>query len=424
MALSRRSLLAAGPQAAALAAAGPLAGVRRENLKITDVKVTLMSYELKERSWITAGMLIWKSDAVLVEVSTDKGIVGIGESSPYGGPDFLKKAIDEVARPTLIGQNPFDVEHLTTPWGGARPNYAVWAGIDAACWDIIGKATGRPVYELLAARDGTTPQPHIRMYASGGVEYAWYDRPEALIEEAVRRKEAGYSAFKFRIGTEWKASGITMEKYIPWVRKLRAAVGPEMALMQESNMRLTVEQCLELCPVLEELGFLWFEEPVRAYEPGALEKHLRIRQALRTVKVSGGESRGSRIDFKEWVDRRGYDIVQPDANVTGLTEAWHIARMAHLKGLACCPHNWHGGLTTMANAALVAAIPNRLMLELNQTYNPFKEELFEDPLVVRNGYMDLPRRPGFGMKVKPGVAQKFPYIPGNYWKPNPRLPAG
>ena len=419
---SRRSFLAGAAGVPAGAAAlwnSPPTGIRRENLKITDVKVTLMSCDLKDKSWITGSQLIWKSDAVLVEVFTDKGIVGIGESSPYAGPEFLKKTIEEVARPTLLGQNPFDVEHLTTAWGGARPNYAVWAGIDAACWDIIGKAAGKPVFELLAG--GGAPQPHIRMYASGGVEYAWYDRPEALIEEALRRKESGYTAFKFRIGTEWKNSGMTIAKYIPWVRRLREAVGPGMDLMQESNMRLSLEECLELCPVLEELGFLWFEEPVKAYEPGALENHLRIRQALRKVKVSGGESRGCRVDFKEWIDRRGYDIVQPDCNVTGLTEAWHIAEIANLKGMPCCPHNWHGGLTTMANAALVAAIPNRLMLELNQTHNPFKEELFEEPLVVRNGYMDLPKRPGFGMRVKPGVAAKFPYIPGTYWKSNPRL---
>lgn len=418
MLFARRDFLAA---AAASPWALPLSRIRRENLKITDIRVTLMSCDLKDKSWVTATQLIWKSDAVLVEVFTDKGIVGIGESSPYGGPEFLKKTIEESAKPALLGQNPFDVEHLATAWGGPRPNYAVWAGIDAACWDIIGKAAGKPVYELLAG--DTPPRPHIRMYASGGVEYAWYDRPEALIEEALRCKQAGYTAFKFRIGTEWKSSGMTLAKYIPWVRKLREAVGPDMDLMQESNMRLSLEECLTLCPVLEELNFLWFEEPVRAYEPGALEKHIQIRQALKKVKVSGGESRGSRFDFKEWIDRRGYDIVQPDCNVTGLTEGWHIARMAHLKGMPCCPHNWHGGLSTMANAALVAAIPNRLLLELNQTYNPFKEELFEDPLVVRKGYLDLPRRPGFGMKVRAGVAAKFPYLPGTYWKPNPKLAA-
>jgi galactonate dehydratase len=421
MTISRRAFLGTAVAAPVLAARqSPLDGVARQNLKITDVKVTIMSCELKDKSWLTGTQLIWKSDAVLVEVLTDKGITGMGESSPYAGPEYVKKAIEESFKPGLIGKNPFDVEHLATAWGGGRPNYAAWAGVDAACWDIIGKAANRPVYRLLAT-DGK-PQPHIRMYASGGVEYAWYKRPEALIEEAVRCKEQGYTAFKFRIGTEWKNSGMTIAKYIPWVRKLREAVGPQMDLMQESNMRLTLDECLELCPALEELRFLWFEEPVRTSGEGALENHLRIKQALRKVMISGGESRGSRFDFKEWIDRGAYDIVQPDANVTGVTEAWHIARIAHLKGKYFCPHNWHGGLTTMANAALVAAVPNHLALELNQTYNPFKEELFKDPLVVTNGYMDLFNKPGFGVELKPGVAAKFPYVPGSYWKRNPDLP--
>jgi L-alanine-DL-glutamate epimerase-like enolase superfamily enzyme len=422
MNISRRTFLGTTIAAPVLAARqSPLDGVARQNLKITDVKVTIMSYELKDKSWLTGTQLIWKSDAVLVEVFTDKGIVGIGESSPYAGPEFVKKTIEESFKPVLIGKNPFDVEHLATAWAGQRPSYAAWAGVDAACWDIIGKAVNRPVYRLLAA-DGA-PQPHIRMYASGGVEYAWYKRPEALIEEAVRHKEAGYTAFKFRIGTEWRNSGMTIQKYIPWVRKLREAVGPKMDLMQESNMRLSLEDCLELCPVLEELNFLWFEEPVRTSGEGALENHLKIKQALKKVKISGGESRGSRFEFKEWIDRGAYDIVQPDANVTGVTEAWHIARIANVQGKYFCPHNWHGGLTTMANAALVAAAPNHLVLELNQTYNPFKEELFKDPLVVRNGYMDLFNKPGFGVEMKPGIAAKFPYLPGTYWKRNPELPA-
>ena len=415
--VSRRSFLAA----TALPPVSPLSGVRRENLKITDVRVTIMSHELKERSWLTGTMVIWKSDAVLVEIFTDKGIIGIGESSPYAGPEFLKKTIEEQFKPLLLGQNPFDVEHLAVAWAGSRPNYAAWAGVDAACWDIIGKALNKPVYEVLAGP--TKPETRLRIYASGGVEYAWYDKPEALIEEAVRHKEAGYTAFKFRIGTEWRFDGMTMGKYIPWVRKLREAAGAGMELMQESNMRLSLEDCLELAPVLEELNFLWFEEPVRANEPDSIEKHLKIRAALKKVRISGGESRGSRYEFKEWLDRGAYQIAQPDCNVTGLTEAWHIARIAALRGAPCCPHNWHGGLTTMANAALVSAIPNRLVLELNQTYNPFKEEIFKDPLTVKKGFMELPRRPGFGMELKPNIATKYPFIAGNYWKRNPRYPA-
>ena len=204
-------------------------------------------------------------------------------------------------------------------------NYAAWAGVDAAMWDVIGKAKNLPVYKLLATDN--EPNPHIRMYASGGVEYAWYKRPEDLIDEAVRHKEEGYTAFKFRLGTEWKNSGMTMKKYVPYLYKMREAVGPKFDLMQEANMRLTLEEALELCPVLEELKFLWFEEPINSWQEGAIEGYIRIREALPTVMVSGGESLGMRFDFKPWIDRDAYDIVQPDCNQVGVTEAWHIARI-------------------------------------------------------------------------------------------------
>ena len=426
--LSRRSWLgvAAGFAAApSFAASDPLNGVKPEKLRITDVRVTLLSFPLpKEKQWVTGSSVTWKTDAVLVEVFTDQGLAGIGESTPYGGPEMVKKFIDEEIKPRIVGKNPFDVEHLTCIWQNAPWGRQVaWAGVDGALWDIIGKAKGMPVHRLLAA--GNTPNPHIRMYASGGVEYARYKRPEDLIDEAVRHKEEGYTAFKYRIGTEWKNSGITMDRYIRYVRKIREAVGPKFDLMQESNMRLTLEQCLQLAPVLDELRFLWFEEPVSRTAPGAIDAYRRIRQAMKTVKVSGGETMVTRFDFKEWIDRGGYDIVQPDSNTTGISEGWHIARVAALSGKYCCPHNWHGGLTTMMNAALVAAIPNHLMLELNQTFNPFKEDVFKYPLVVKNGYLDLPDKPGFGVELAGGaeaLARKFPYLPGRYDKPNPDLP--
>jgi L-alanine-DL-glutamate epimerase-like enolase superfamily enzyme len=133
----------------------PLEGIARENLKITDIKATLMSYELpKDKQWVVGRAVTWKTDAVLVEIFTDKGIVGIGESSPYGGPPQLKKTIEEFIKPALTGKNPFDVEHLAVAGtGGAR----AWAGVDAALWDIIGKARSTPVYKLLSTGAGAAP---------------------------------------------------------------------------------------------------------------------------------------------------------------------------------------------------------------------------------------------------------------------------
>jgi L-alanine-DL-glutamate epimerase-like enolase superfamily enzyme len=399
-----------------------LDGIKRENITIRDVKVTLLSYELpRDKQWVTAKIVAWKTDAVLVQVFTDQGIVGIGESTPYDQPVEIKEFVEGVVRPAIIGMNPFDVEFLACGWGDKYRKYGAMAGVDAAMWDVIGKAKNMPVYKLLATDN--EPNPHIRMYASGGVEYAWYKRPEDLLDEAIRHKEEGYTAFKFRIGTEWKNSGITLKKYIPYLYKMREAVGPKFDLIQEANMRFTLEEALELCPVLEELKFLWFEEPINRQKEGAMEGYIQIGKALPMVLVSGGETLENRFDFKPWIDRGAYGIAQPDCNQLGVTDAWTIARMAHLRKKHCCPHNWHGGLTTMANAALVAAIPNRLMLELNQTYNPLKEDIFKEPLVVKKGYMDLPNKPGYGVELIEDVEKKFPYLPGAYAKPNPDLPS-
>jgi L-alanine-DL-glutamate epimerase-like enolase superfamily enzyme len=113
--------------------------------------------------------------------------------------------------------------------------------------------------------------------------------------QVVRRKEAGCTAFKFRAGTEWKNAGMTIGNYIPRVREVREVVRPGMDRMQEGNTRLTLDQCLALCPVLEALDFLRLEEPVRTSEPAFLDNHLRIRRAVKKVKVSGGESHGIRL---------------------------------------------------------------------------------------------------------------------------------
>ena len=412
----------------------PLDGIDRENIKITDVKMTILSYRFKEEEqWYTAGRVAWKSDTMILQVFTDQGIVGIGEGSPYGDLLKMKEYTEKVIKPRLIGQNPFDVDFLTcgveNPWGGRgseayytnRTICCAWAGANCALWDIIGRAKNVPVYQLLAT--DVEPETHIRLYASGGVEYTWYDSGRATLPEVVAEyKSRGYTAAKFRVGTDWEFSGMTVRKYIPWLEKLREAVGPDFDLCQEHNMRLTLDQCREIAPAYERLKFHWLEEPFNRYEEGAVEGHAELCELLPTVMVSGGEGMHHRFEFKEYIDRDAYDIVQPDCNVTGISEAWAIARMAHLRGKPCCPHNWHGGMTTMANAHFVAGIPNRHTLEYNQTYNPFHLDLFVEPMAPKNGYLDLSDRPGFGMELKPleDLKKKYPYLPGGWARPNPK----
>ncbi|HJP29299.1 MAG TPA: mandelate racemase/muconate lactonizing enzyme family protein [Candidatus Latescibacteria bacterium] len=402
----------------------PLDGIAREELKITDVRVLPLSYVDPDGDlWRCGAYQVWKTDGAITQIFTDQGLIGIGEGSPYENPADIKGYTEQVIRPLLLGKNPFDVELLTCRGNDSRHSRAPWAGIDTACWDLIGKAKGQPVYELLAT-DGN-PAREIRIYASAGVEHEWYDDGgDFLIAEALRYKEQGYDAFKFRPGTDWQHAGMTLDRYVPILERLRTAVGPEFRLMHEGlGMNLGSLEAIitDFAPVLEELGFYWFEEAFGGTRLDHIELFVRLKEAMPTVQVSGGERFLERFETQPWLDRGALDIVQTDCNVTGLTENWYIARMAHRRGIKSIPHNWHGGGTTMVNAHFVAAIANREYCELNQTYNPLKEGIFREPLTVENGVMRLPDGPGYGVELIDEVEKAFPYVPGSYMKPNPRV---
>ena len=399
--------------------AHPAEGLEREDITITDIQVTPLSYTHDgEYLWRCAGLYVWKADAALVQIFTNQGIVGIAEGSPYRGPDRLKAYTDQYITPLLKGQNVFDVDLLTNNQGHNSVAEGAWAGVNNALWDIIGKAKGMPVYKLLSHEDN--PSDKVKIYASGGVSHAWYDQgEEELIAEALRHKEAGYDTFKFRNGTSWKYSGMTMDQYIPMLERLRQAVGPDFRLVLEKFPWEFETIINELCPALEDLKFYWYEEPVAESGPAALEQHLAINEAMPSVMVSGGESWWNRYQVAPFVAAKAMNIIQVDANLSGITEGWHVGQTIHQHGQYYCPHNWVGGLTTIANIHLVAGVPCGHMCELNQTYNPLKWEIFKEPYSIENGILTIPDKPGYGVELIDGIEEKFPWAPGPYYKTDP-----
>jgi L-alanine-DL-glutamate epimerase-like enolase superfamily enzyme len=177
---------------------------------------------------------------------------------------------------------------------------------------------------------------------------------------------------------------------------------------------------MQFLPEAEKMGLVWIEDPTTRTGKGAVENYARIKAALSRVKLSyGGDTMDNRFMYKEWIDSRSMDIVQPDAGVMGLTEAWYVSRIAHLQGQTCAPHNWHDALLTAANATLAGSIPNLFMLELNQTYNPLRTDLLKEPFVVKDGFLVLPDKPGFGIEVIDDAVKRFPPLPGTYDRPRP-----
>ena len=401
----------------------PLDGISRENIKITDITLTPLSYvDPNKDLWRSDSYTVWKTDAALTQVHTDQGIIGIGEGTPYAGGyriDLLKKHTEEVLKPMLVGENIFDVIRSRPP--GLEEEYvptAAWAGVDNCLWDIIGKAKNKPVYELISV-DGK-PQTRIRIYASGGDYHEWFNKgEETLINEALSYKEMGIEGFKFRVGSTWSFSDMNLDKYIPIMQRLREAVGPDFKLMHEAHRRsgVSVEDVVNrFAPAIDELKFHWFEEPVRE-----VEDYIRIADTMKHTRVAAGEMQRSLDEMKPWIERRAAEIVTCDSNMVGLTENWLISRLADANGCPHCPHNWHGGLTTMVNAHLAAAIPNRHMLEYNMTYNPLKTDIFKEPLELKDGWLTVNDKPGYGLEIIDDVEKKFPYSPGSFKRPNPKM---
>ena len=375
-------------------------------MRITDIQTILLSrMHEPERQWFTSTWRSIKADGAVVVIHTDEGLTGIGEACAYGGPSHIASWVDWL-KPELFGRNPTDPALSPHPNGRSAAHDCAIAGIDCALWDLRGQVAGKPTAVLL------NPQAHsrVRLYASAGCKYDWRYRPEQLIEEALGFMQQGFTAYKFRIGTHWAWDGVTVDRFLGLVRELAQAVHGGMELMLEGNQRFNEDQALAIAKETERLGFIWFEEPLPMAD---IAGYARLGAAV-GIPISGGESLTTVEQFRPYLEKRAYRIVQPDMGWCGITEGMRIAEVAHRYGVDLCPHSWHNGLMGMANAHLVAALPNPRVLELCMHQGPLTWEMIAQPPAIQDGWLVLPDRPGLGVELTVGIGQRYPYIEGNY----------
>ena len=381
----------------------------REDLRITEVRVTPLSYRPPDGSYIhiCGPVVLTRMDAGFVEVHIDRGLVGIGPVLHGGGDDVTR----------WVGRNPFDVDVLAAP-----------AGIDVACWDIIGQAKGLPLHDLLS---GGTSDPTLRVYASGGVMWTYYDRGdgrpfgvEELIEEALEYKALGFDTFKWRPGTDWQEDGITPKELGEICRQLRAAVGPDfdLGLEKKGYDSWTWEECQEIAPIIDELGFLFFEQPMGDEGPAQFDDYLHLKELMPNVMLWGGERFRSLAEATPWIEAGVYDVVQTDCVYIGLTENLRIAQKAAAHGLRMVTHNWATPLGTACNSHFIAGTAAGHMCEYFLYPNGMRDGLLKEPLCPVDGTLTLPDRPGLGVEVIDAPETVFPYIEGPNTSANPRYP--
>jgi L-alanine-DL-glutamate epimerase-like enolase superfamily enzyme len=285
----------------------------------------------------------------------------------------------------------FDATHM---WGRRGVETYAVSGVDIALWDLLGKIAGQPVYRLLGA-----VKPRARAYFAPSLKPA-----EEIVEEATRAQADGYTAIKLRVGLDPRAG-------VDLVRQVRDAVGDDFEIAVDANMSYDRRTALRVARQLEELDVAWLEEPILARSlTQYIEDHSWLADRV-SLRLSGGESLFTRFEFIELLERRTFDILQPDAtSVGGISEAKRVADMAAAWNLTCVPHIACSSGTGVALAAglhLVLACVNAPLVEFDPYGGPGWDGLLVEPIEVRDGHLSAPDAPGLGIELSPDAYERF-----------------
>ena len=357
--------------------------------------------------------------ALLVEVTTDDGRIGIGESAIYGGPASSVETIihDELA-PRLLGQRAEQPERLWQVLTGRSHQHAegmlaaAVSGLDIAIWDLLGQAAGLPLGALLGGY-----RTEVQAYASAGF-YAEGKDAGALADEVRGYVDAGFRHAKVKVGRttdtpmnplenmeQPRFATVTLAEDLARLRAVRAAVGDDVRLMVDANNAWTRATALEAGRELERLGVHWFEEPV----PTEDRLGSAALAAALSVPIAGYETQIGLAGFRDLIAARAIDIVQPDVIWSGgITPCRRIAALAAAAGLPCVPHVFSTAVSLAANLHFIASLPNSYLVELDRNPNALRTELLDRPIEPdAGGVVGVPDGPGLGVRLDRETLRRY-----------------
>lgn len=351
----------------------------------------------------------WKNWA-FIRLDTDEGITGYGECT--GGLSTMPNvSAAEELRSRVIGRDPLNVsgliDFLRKTLFLARGGNAV-SGIEIACWDIIGKACGKPLYQLL----GGKCRERIRVYANG-----WYTgerRPELFAEKAQKMVARGYTALKFDpFGTAYKFMDAEDEKTaICIVEAVRKAVGEQVDLLIEAHDRFSLSQAVRIGHALEPYRPFWFETPVIS------DNYTAVSEVARRVRIPviAGERLSAPRDIAAFLAQGAVDLINPEVleigGIQGLLDCFSIARGFDAY---VAPHNAQSPFCTAVNVHVGITQPNLLIQEcFDDAGVSWTDEVLSGYPRVRNGYIEPTDQPGIGVTIHEEEARRHPYGDKNF----------
>jgi D-galactarolactone cycloisomerase len=379
-------------------------------MKIADIRTRCLSTPLEtpfaySQGWVKA------RGATLVEVITDSGLSGWGESICMGlqPPQIAAAAIEHAFKPILLGADPRDVEvlwhrmyHHSRDYGQKGALMGALSGVDIALWDIAGKSLGVPVHRLL----GGAFRSRVEAYATGFYRLRGQGEAKRLADEAQRHRKNGFRAMKVKLG-------FGLEDDLAVMRAVREALaGEPVTLMIDTNHAYGVADAIRLGRALEDAGLRWYEEPVVPERP---EDYRAVRAAL-DIPIAGGENEYTLYGFRQLLAQDALDIAQPDLCCCGgFTAAKHIVALAQAQGVQVNPHVWGSAIGQAASLQWIASIPvahhalyaAEPIFEYDTSSHPFRSALVREPVLQQDGWIELPRRPGIGVEVNRDVLERY-----------------
>jgi len=294
----------------------------------------------------------------------------------------------------VIGQDPFDTERIWDDlWqpkliGRRGITTRIISGIDIALWDLKGKIVGKPLYKLLGGYTDKVP-----VYIAGG----YYEEGKSLQDLAQEMEDSltlGAKAIKMKIG------GVSINEDVERVEVVRKTVGPKIKIMVDANCAYRHYEAIEIARKIEQYDISWFEEPVN---PDDYKGHKIVSEST-IIPIATGENEYTRYGFRDLIETRSADIIQPDALVMGgITEFAKVAALAQAHDLAIAPHG-----NQEVHVHLASAIPNGLTVEYySNSTDPMWGKIFKDTLQIKDGCVSPPKRPGLGIELNQELLNKY-----------------
>ena len=357
---------------------------------------------------------------VFAKLSTADGVEGIGEA--YGGPfhpHLTARMLEDVFGRYFEGEDPHDLERIWRRVYSAgysqHPDLALMAVLSAlemACWDIIGKAAGQPVYKLLGGRVHERLRTYTYLYPRPEDRTDVYRDPQLAAERAAEYLAQGFTALKFDPLGPYSAfdgrqpSLEALDRCERFLKLLREAVGSRADLLFGTHGQLTAAGAVRLARRIEPYDPLWFEEPV---PPDAPEEMAKVARATR-IPIAAGERLTTKYDFARLLEAGAAAILQMNLGRSGgILEAKKIAALAEVRHAQIAPHLYCGPVVGAANIQLAACSPNFLILEGIERWQGFHAQILSKPLRWESGYLIPPVEPGLGVELDEEVARRHPY---------------